>query len=212
MLTEAQKNDDWSNPDDLNNVCGRASSKEQSPIDLKSSGEDTVLDKKASIKLFDYDASKMDERKDGKDMATNWTVELGALSTAHMTRRSNDLLADYKAVQFHVHTPSEHTVDGNYFDAEIHIVHQSQSTGEYAVLGVFFDKKFGGTDDNEFLASYQAGYPLDGAAGTADIDMSKLISASLDTDNVWMYDGSFTTPPCSEGVQWTVLTQIQSIS
>ena len=74
MLTEAQKNDDWSNPDDLNNVCGRASSKEQSPIDLKSSGEDTVLDKKASIKLFDYDASKMDERADSVDMATNWTV------------------------------------------------------------------------------------------------------------------------------------------
>ena len=111
-LTTAQFNDDWSNNTKANNVCGRASSKEQSPINLKSSAEDTVLDINASINLFDYDGSTMDERADEKDMATNWHVNLEPLSNTIMTRRANDLLADYRALQFHIHTPSEHTVDG----------------------------------------------------------------------------------------------------
>jgi len=33
----------------------------------------------------------------------------------------------YKLLQFHFHTPSEHSVDGFLYDAEIHFVHQRQT-------------------------------------------------------------------------------------
>jgi carbonic anhydrase len=45
---------------------------------------------------------------------------------------------DYKLVQFHFHAPSEHTVDGKSYDAELHLVH-SNMLGEIAVVGVLLN-------------------------------------------------------------------------
>ena len=51
----------------------------------------------------------------------------------------------------HFHAPSEHSIDGEYFDAELHFVHNRSST-EFAVIGVLFDVKSGrGTDDSWLL-------------------------------------------------------------
>ena len=45
----------------------------------------------------------------------------------------------YKLIQYHIHAPSEHTIDGKNYDVEIHMVHKSYSDGSLAVVGVFFD-------------------------------------------------------------------------
>ena len=34
----------------------------------------------------------------------------------------------------------------------------------------------------------------------------------VDMRRYWSYDGSFTTPPCTEGIKWSVVTEVQSIS
>lgn len=34
----------------------------------------------------------------------------------------------------------------------------------------------------------------------------------VDMREYWSYDGSFTTPPCTEGIKWSVIKQVQSIS
>jgi carbonic anhydrase len=36
---------------------------------------------------------------------------------------------EYEILQMHFHSPSEHTIDGVYFDLELHIVHLDVVTG-----------------------------------------------------------------------------------
>lgn len=55
-------------------------------------------------------------------------------------------------LQYHMHAPSEHTVDGELYDLEFHFVH-NDSAGVLSVLGVFFDQEKGGTDENPFIKS-----------------------------------------------------------
>ena len=45
----------------------------------------------------------------------------------------------FNALQFHIHTNSEHSVDGEYFEAELHIVHLEETAESFAVFGMFID-------------------------------------------------------------------------
>ena len=112
-----------------NNICGMVSSMEQSPIDLDSSTATENAD--LSITMTGYGRHSKPERstsEDGKTqyMPTNWLVGLAEEVTkgAELVRRGPaDSLKSFNPVQYHFHTPSEHTVDGKLMDAEIHIVH-----------------------------------------------------------------------------------------
>ena len=56
----------------------------------------------------------------------------------------------YEFLQFHFHTPSEHSVNGHHYDSEIHFVHNISNT-EYLVIGIFLDVKQGKEEEDEFL-------------------------------------------------------------
>ena len=108
----------------------------------------------------------------------------------------------YTFRQMHFHAPSEHTVDGVRYEAEFHFVHQSDD-GRLAVLGVL--AKRGG--DNGAWAPYVEAVSAartGQAAKMGGTTLSALFPASLDH---YKYQGSLTTPPCSEGVQWLLLEQ-----
>ena len=45
----------------------------------------------------------------------------------------------FVALQFHIHTGSDHAVDGTYFGADMHIVHQEVGGSGLAVLGIFME-------------------------------------------------------------------------
>lgn len=122
----------------------------------------------------------------------------------------------YTPLQMHHHAPSEHTVDGKNYDMELHIVHTAKNNTELSVIGIFFDQKVGGNGENEFLQKIITAQ--DGANTTAvrdwvpsAVDINNLLS-KLDKSKLVHYEGSLTTPPCAEIVEWNVFIDPQPIS
>jgi carbonic anhydrase len=106
----------------------------------------------------------------------------------------------YSLLQFHFHAPSEHALNGQLFDAELHLVHRN-AFGDLAVVGVFLTTAL---PANPVVDAIVEAAPLfEGRAeleGT--LDAKALLPAQI---GYYSYSGSLTTPPCTEGVRWLVL-------
>jgi carbonic anhydrase len=106
----------------------------------------------------------------------------------------------YGLVQFHFHTPSEHTVAGADWEMELHLVHADEA-GALAVVGVPIIEG----SENAALAPIWAALPKEvGQPVELDDPLDATLLLPDDLSSV-AYRGSLTTPPCSEGVAWHVL-------
>lgn len=108
----------------------------------------------------------------------------------------------YGLKQIHFHSPSENLIDGQPYPLEGHFVH-ADGNGQLAVVAVMYEE---GAENPAIGAAWKqmpaaAGEkkPLSGA-GTAE----DFLPASLD---YYRFNGSLTTPPCTEGVTWLVLKE-----
>ncbi len=106
----------------------------------------------------------------------------------------------YELRQFHFHAPSEHTLAGQSSAMEMHLVHQSED-GALAVLGVLIER---GSEQAAFkpLLSHLPSAPSE-MQRVEQVNAGDLLPAARSS---YRYNGSLTTPPCSQGVQWLVLT------
>jgi carbonic anhydrase len=107
----------------------------------------------------------------------------------------------YRLVQFHFHSPSEHTMGGRRFGAEMHLVHKSEG-GRLLVVAILF----GIGAENASLAAVWKAMPAHPGPSASVPGVSIDLGSLLPKEPRYMrYDGSLTTPPCTEGVTWLVV-------
>ena len=164
-----------------NFMCSKG--KNQSPIDLTGSVD-------ADLPALDFDfpnPGRTGEINNGHTIQFN--IEPGNFTTVDGRR--------YEVVQGHFHSPSEHRVNGKLYPMEIHLVHANEK-GDLAVLGILFEEGA----ENELLNHLDSFRPPHMAPIGAPIDYNELFTSRTE---YFRYSGSLTTPPCSEGVLWTVM-------
>jgi carbonic anhydrase len=107
---------------------------------------------------------------------------------------------NWDLVQFHWHTPSEHTVEGRPRALEMHLVH-TNADGGFLVLAVFIKRG----RSNRALAPVFRNMPQqpDRERQVPDVRLPQLLP---DLRRSIRYSGSLTTPPFTERVRWVVFT------
>lgn len=174
----------WGEMDPAYTLC--ATGLEQSPIDIASTAPLNPADL-----AFAYQPSGLTIVNNGHTIQANYD----AGSTVQIDGRPYELL------QFHFHRPSEHTVDGGDLPMELHLVHRNSTEG-LAVVGVFLVEGA----ENAALAAVFDHMPAEEGEPEAIEGVTIHAADLLPADQrYWRYDGSLTTPPCSEAVKWHVM-------
>ena len=114
----------------------------------------------------------------------------------------------YKLLQFHFHASSEHTINGSHSDMELHLVHKNDN-GEYAVIGVMLEPGTENIAYSQILKNLPKDKDESRVINTIDINAINLLPVNK---SYYRYNGSFTTPPCTEGVKWFVISNPVKLS
>jgi carbonic anhydrase len=160
---------------------------EQSPIDIAG----TATANPADI-TFNYQPTALNIFNNGHTIQVNYDPG-SAITVGGKT---------YTLKQFHFHLPSEHTRASQPSAMELHFVHQSDDN-QLAVVGVMLDSG----SENPAYAPLFNHLPAQESEPTAVSGVTVNGDDLLPQDRTYnRYNGSLTTPPCTEGVQWLVMT------
>ena len=109
--------------------------------------------------------------------------------------------------EIHVHNPSEHTVEGEQFALETHLVYKGDS-GEIAVVAVLYRLGEANAAIQEIIDSA----PRQGENDTKPSSPLMMATFLPDGHGYYAYMGSLTTPPFTEGVHWFVMSDVLEVS
>lgn len=159
----------------------------QSPIDIVATVD------------ADLPALEIDYRSSTLELVNNGHTAQANVAPGSFMRVAGE---SFELLQLHLHTPSEHRINGRLFPMETHYVHRN-ARGELAVVGVLHIEGPSSPD----LLDFQSQIPR-------ELNKPVPFETALDGTPItrvdkayYRYNGSLTTPPCSEGVRWFVLKE-----
>ncbi len=178
----------------------------QSPIDIISLDADKVGKEQISF-AFHSDINA------AKNLGHTIELEFKEGSTCTVNGKN------YTCRQFHFHTPSEHLIDGITYPMEMHIVNTltdsvNANKPSYLVVAVLF--KIGA--ENKFIKEFLDKVPNEegeeDTLQTGEVKLDDLFSQFTGNDikSCYTYQGSLTTPPFTESVQWVILKHVLEAS
>ena len=181
----------WGTLDTAYEVCQQGS--QQSPINIAK-----FLQEDLPNLSFQYKPSPLEVENNGHTIQVNYAPASG-FSTGDKS---------YNLSYIDFHTPSEHYLDGAPYPMEAHLVHKALD-GSIAHIAVMM--KVG--EHNPLVEGIWLNAPIEtGATKTpsgVEISAADLLPVSK---AYYKYEGSLTTPPCTEGVQWYVMKDPIEIS
>ena len=182
--------ENWAKLDAKFAMCGQG--RNQSPIDL------------ADLIKADLKPLKLEYKGGASNIVNNGhaiQVDYAAGSFVTVDGRTFELK------QFHFHSPSENLIKGKQFPLEGHLVHADKD-GNLAVIAVMFEEGAA----NPLLTKLWQMMPAkvgEKIALPAGLSVSLMLPSER---NYYRYNGSLTTPPCTEGVWWLVLKRPATVS
>jgi len=172
-------------------VCGKG--KKQSPLNIIG-----PFEKSKETLSVDYKEGPLKMLNNGHTIQVN--IEPGSSLT--IGKESFELL------QFHFHRPSEEQVDGKNASMVAHFVHKSKE-GKLAVIGVMLNEG----KDSAAVKTLWANLPPKEGEEFLPAKVTFNPASMLPKDmGFYNYEGSLTTPPCTEGVQFYILKSPVDIS
>jgi carbonic anhydrase len=184
--------ENWQNLSDAYSACG---CKYQSPVNIP--GDAEVDETLPELQLNYQKAEVLNIVNNGNSVQINYPPG----STFNYKGLK------YELKQFHFHMPGEHIIAGKKYAMEAHFVHLDQA-GNIAVIGLMYQKG----DPDRFLASFWDYIPSQPGFAVSEplsFDVSNTFSGNK---SYYAYQGSLTTPPCSEGVEWILVKTPLTIS
>ncbi len=165
----------------------------QSPIDFSK-----VANRELDEISFHYSASPVRAINNGHTVVMNYApgsyIEIGAKK--------------FKLLQLHFHAPSEHKIEGRHASMEVHLVHKSEDD-RLAIVGVMIEEGAGNKSLGGLWRIMPKVISREVYAEGRMLNAEDLLPKHRD---YFHYQGSLTTPPCSEGVNWFVMQKPISIS
>jgi len=173
---------------------------QQSPIALGDSGtpRGTVS--------FHYRVFRTHVQNDGHKILVAVPVAHGG---GYIEIQKGAAMRQFYLAEFHVHAPSEHTIEGDPQAMEVHLVHKTADGKAAAAVGILLKRV--DRDGNALVHTMISTAPNNGAGSPViEVDPRILLAGTQGQGRYYNYSGSLTTPSCDPVSEWVVSQQLSA--